>query len=429
MERMKTEARTLLSEFRGEKYVFGVDCFTRLGQLARSLGRRVSVITSGVGKAWGQRLHDATCRSLAEAGVELAGELIPGVAPNAPFGDVYRLADELASQRADAVVTVGGGSNLDATKAAMAWWTLRDHCDVLESYFGAGKVTAMLDATGRSLPDLLGVQIAAGSSSHLTKYSCVTNMETHQKYIIIDPAIVPSRALFDYRMTCSQPAALTMDGGLDGIGHCNEVWMGIGSAHEAQARRVCLTGISLIVGHLKRALADPDDVDAREGLGLGTDLGGYAIMIGGTNGPHLTSFSLVDVLSHGRACALMGPYFLAFFAPAIEERVRLVGEIYREAGYLNTDLDRLAGQDLGRAVGEGMIALSRDIGFPTTLSEVEGFTPSHIARVLTAAKDPSLASKLENMPIKLTAEMVDDYLGPVLDAARTGDFSLIRTME
>ncbi len=429
MEALKTEARSLLAEFRGDRYVFGVDCFDRLGELARSLGQRVSVITSGVGKDWGRELHDRTRRSLAQAGVTLAGDFIQGVAPNTPFEDVYRLADELASQQPDAVVTVGGGSNLDASKAALAWWTLRDHCDTFESYFGAGKVSEMVASTGRDLPPLLGVQIAAGSSSHLTKYSCVTNMDTHQKYIIIDPAIVPARALFDYRMTCSQPASLTMDGGLDGIGHCNEVWMGIAPEHEAQARKVCMAGIGLIVGHLKRALADPEDVVAREGLGLGTDLGGYAIMVGGTNGPHLTSFSLVDVLSHGRACALMGPYFLAFFAPAIEDRVRQVGEIYREAGYLQADLTRLSGRDLGRAVGEGMIAMSRDIGFPTTLAEVDGFTPAHIDRVLAAAKNPALASKLENMPIKLTAEMVDDYLGPVLDAARAGEFSLIRAME
>ncbi len=33
----------------------------------------------------------------------------------------------------------------------------------------------------------------------------------------------------------------------------------------------------------------------------GTHLGGYAIMIDGTGGAHLNSFSLADMLSHGRA--------------------------------------------------------------------------------------------------------------------------------
>ena len=51
-------------------------------------------------------------------------------------------------------------------------------------------------------------------------------------------------------------------------------------------------------------------------------------MIGGTNGGHLTSFSLVDVTSHGRACALTNPYYTVFFAPAIEPALRLSARSY-----------------------------------------------------------------------------------------------------
>ncbi|MEA3365805.1 MAG: iron-containing alcohol dehydrogenase, partial [Candidatus Hydrogenedentes bacterium] len=188
-------------------------------------------------------------------------------------------------------------------------------------------------------------------------------------------------------------------------------------------------GIELIVNHIKQACATPEDLEAREALGLGTDLGGYAIMLGGTNGAHLTSFSLVDLLPHGRACALMNPYYTVFFAPAIEEKLREVGEIYRKAGYTKADLSSLHSRDLGMAVAEAMVNLSRDIGFPTTLEEVPGFTDTHIERALTAAKNPKLAMKLQNMPVPLTSEQVDDYMGPVLEAARTGEFGGIRNLK
>jgi alcohol dehydrogenase len=36
--------------------------------------------------------------------------------------------------------------------------------------------------------------------------------------------------------------------------------------------------------------------------------------------------------------------------------------------------------------------------------------------------------KLENMPVPLTAEMVDDYMGPVLEAARDGNPAIIRNV-
>lgn len=72
-------------------------------------------------------------------------------------------------------------------------------------------------------------------------------------------------------------------------------------------------------------------------LGLATDLGGYSIMLGGTNGAQLTSFSLVDILSHGRACGMLNPNYKALFAPAIEETLRRVGAIYCASGCMASD--------------------------------------------------------------------------------------------
>ena len=151
-------------------------------------------------------------------------------------------------------------------------------------------------------------------------------------------------------------------------------------------------------------------------------------MVGGTNGGHLTSFSLIDVTSHGRACAVMNPYYTVFFAPAIEPALRLVGGLFAEAGLTNVDLSALGGRALGEAVAESMFELSRRVGFPTRLEDLPGFSDEHIARALAAAKDPQLRMKLENMPIPMTAEMVDEYMTSVLLAAKTGDLSLIKSM-
>lgn len=151
-------------------------------------------------------------------------------------------------------------------------------------------------------------------------------------------------------------------------------------------------------------------------------------MVGGTNGGHLTSFSLVDILSHGRACAITNPYYTVFFAPAIQEPLKLLGRIYQDAGLTDANIDSLSGRALGEAVAEAMITLQKRIGFPATLDEVDGFTDEHIDRALTAAKNPQLKMKLQNMPIPLTAEMIDDYMAPILDAARDGDLSRIKNV-
>ena len=194
-------------------------------------------------------------------------------------------------------------------------------------------------------------------------------------------------------------------------------------------KEIAIEGISLIIESLPEALKDPMDIDARIALGLGTDLGGYSIMIGGTNGAHLGSFSLVDILTHGRACAILNPYYTVLFSPVIQDQLRTVGALFRDAGYITENLDNLKGRALGEAVARGMIAFSRKIHFPVTLSEA-GATRAHIDRMIDAAKNPQLESKLKNMPTPMDPSKgdVDTYMMPVLEAAFTGDFSLIKTM-
>ena len=80
------------------------------------------------------------------------------------------------------------------------------------------------------------------------------------------------------------------------------------------------------------------------------------------------------------------------------------------------------------AVAEGLIAFQRSIGFPTTLGGVPGFSDTYIHNALAAARDPQLKMKLENMPVPMTAEMIDEYMGPILYAAKTGDLSLIKNV-
>ena len=108
----------------------------------------------------------------------------------------------------------------------------------------------------------------------------------------------------------------------------------------------------------------------------------------------------------------MNPYYTVFFAPAIEDKLKVVGEIYKKYGYIEADLDSLTGRDLGLAAAQGMVNLSKDIGFPTKLSNVPGISQAHIDRCLTAAKNPVLDMKLRNMPVSLNAELVDEYMGP-----------------
>lgn len=429
METLFQNAAHLLREFKGDSYIFGMNCLDRFGELFKEMGTRPLIVSGGFGKEWSRHAIQAIGAGLSSLNIQMAGPAVPGTAPNAPRGDVLRIRGDILRLKPDSIIAAGSGSTIDAVKCAAVMAQLHTGQDDFESLFGAGKVTKQLADKNKNMLPLFAIQFAASSAAHLTKYSNITDPSTAQKKLIVDDAVVPPRALFDYSMTFSQPVELTADGALDGIAHSLEVLYGACGSVLKRVTPVALASIELIVRNIKTACDHPQDCRAREGLGLGTDLGGYAIMIGGTNGGHLTSFSLVDILSHGRACAILNPYYTVFFAPAIEDRLRKVGDIFRRAGYTSADFNRLKGRDLGVAAAEAMHALSRDIGFPTRLRDVPGFSSTQVERALSAAGNPQLDMKLKAMPVPMSAETVDRYMAPILHAAAEGDFSLIQMQE
>lgn len=427
MSELKSSARIVLKEFKGDNYAFGSGALeVAPGQYAAEFGKK-ALFVGPVSAPWFRATQDRILASLSKAGVEVL-EAVPSAAPNAPFEDVYRILARVMEKKPDVLVVADGGSGIDAVKAAAVLATIGGGTPDIEPYFGVGQVTEACKKTGRTPMPVVAVMMAASSGAHLTKYSNITDLAKGQKKLIVDEAIVPPRAVFDYDVTTTQPMSLTLDGGLDGIAHCIEVYFGAGDAVRDRVKQVAELGIELVVKGLIEVKKDPASKEARTLLGLGTDLGGYAIMIGGTSGAHLSSFSLVDVLSHGRACALMNPYYTVFFAPAIQDQLRVVGRIYKKYGYLDQDVESLSGRDLGLAVAEAMVAFGRFLAFPTRLSDVQGVGREHIARCLAAAKNPQLDMKLRNMPVPLNADLVDQYMGPILEAAWTGDFAKIRNM-
>ena len=431
MNNLFEKSRSMLSAWKGDRYIFGCDVLPQIGKLASKYGKNALLVCNASHmKSFGSVILD----SLKGAGLELAGNcVVPGAAPNSPRADVYRIETWILHYKPDLIVAAGGGSTIDACKAANFLACLGSAVTPeIDHWFGTGIVSGALNKTGRKLIPLIAVQSSASSGAHLTKYSNITDPAAGQKKLIVDDAIVPSASLFDYSLTASMPGPVTIDGILDSISHCFEVFTGLppSSPKEKYALAADLTdaAMRLAIGYAPAVIKNPADMEARQAIGLASDLGAYAIMSGGTHGPHMTSFSLVDLAGHGTACGIMNPYYAVLFSPAIVKQLRLAAGILKEYGYIKTGLDGLAGRDLGIAFAEGMTAFSRAIGAPATLAELPKWNDGYVAKIIEAAKDPQLELKLKNMPVPLNASMVDEYIGPVVRAAVTGDFSKIKTM-
>ena len=416
----------LLREWKKDSYIVGVGCLDKVGEVAARYGKNALVVSN---TTYMKSVADEVVAALEKSGVGLAGGKIANDAkPNAPREDVYRLTTYVLQYNPDCIVAIGGGSTIDACKAASMLAVLgKDITPEIDAYFGTGKVSEYLAKTGKKLVPVVAVETSASSGAHLTKYSNITDPVVGQKKLIVDPAIVPEVSIFDYKVTCSMPLSVTIDGALDAIAHTFEVFCGAKPEVYDLAKELAECAIGLVTTYAKDLIKDPKDIKAREAIGLATDLGGYAIMIGGTSGAHLTSFSLVDIVAHGTACGIMNPYYAVFYSKAIQKQLKVVGKIFKDHGYSTADIDNLEGRDLALAVAGAMIEFGKSIGAPTKLSDLKGFKSEvHITRALSAAKDPDLKMKLQNMPVSMTADDVDEYMAPVLNAAATGDLSIIK---
>jgi alcohol dehydrogenase len=423
MENEIIKAKKILKKFKGDNYIFGLNCLDSTGDLAVKFGEKILLIISGA--KWADGLREKILKSLNSKKIKVL-KIVDGSKPNTPREDVYRIQDEIEKLNPELLVVVGGGSTIDCVKASSILATYTPGKHEIEPFFGTGMVTEFMNKAGKKKTPILAVQVASSSGAHLTKYANVTDIENNQKKLIVDDEIIPEAAIFDYSVTISMGRDLTIDGAMDGIAHALEVYYGATNDKIDEIEEVALLTIDIIVKNLPKVLKEPENLKYREKIGIGTDLGGYAIMIGGTNGGHLTSFSLVDIITHGRACSILNPYYTVFFAPAILRQLRNLYGIYSEYIEKDLDLESVSARELGEAVATAMRNFSRSIGVPVKLQEVKGFADEHISRAVAAASDPQLEMKLKNMPVPLNSSNAGDYMKLILESAKTGDFSIIK---
>ncbi|MBC8419588.1 MAG: iron-containing alcohol dehydrogenase [Desulfobacterales bacterium] len=162
----------------------------------------------------------------------------------------------------------------------------------------------------------------------MTKFAVITDPKLGVKKLIIDPAIIATEAIVDPELTYSCPKHVTLVSGLDAMthlieGYFNEVDEGI----DPQCNGRALAGLKLLFEALPKVVQDPSDKEGRRNMSLSSVLGGTVLFFKQAGGPHLNSFSWCNVMDHGEACAVMLPYYAAYYAPVVMEKLRNVSAL------------------------------------------------------------------------------------------------------
>ena len=315
---------------------------------------------------------------------------------------VETMVAALERTKPDVVIAIGGGSVMDAAKAAyIAWQTGLP----LSELFGAGKISAKFP--GRKFKKVICIPTTAGTGSEATPYANIVDRKLDVKMLIADPAIIPDYSFVNPEFTMSAPRNLTLQVGLDALAHSVEGFLNIKAKNaHPDSDAWALESIKLIVENLHKALDNPRNYLAREALSAAATLGGMVIRNKPTSLPHLCSFSFFDKIPHGIVVACLLPHFWRFYLEeeAMRERTMLLKGVFPGTS-----------QDTPEAIVDAFASFIVSCGAPKSLGELPGCDEALIKKVAEAARQN--AQKLETAPRPVPLEESAKIISGVLKKA------------
>ncbi len=237
----------------------------------------------------------------------------------APEPDIPNFEAAIAAARAhkpDLIVGFGGGSAMDIAKLVAA---LLDGGQTLAEVVGPEKVA------GRRVA-LAQVPTTAGTGSEVGTRALVTDPASRNKWAVQSRFMLADLAIVDPEMTATVPARITAETGVDAMAHCVEAFTNI-KAHPI-IDGYALEGVRLVGKYLRRAVENGADHEARAGMALASLYGGLCLGPVNTAGGHAIAYPLGTRhhIPHGAANAVIFPHVLAYNAPVVPDKTKLVLE-------------------------------------------------------------------------------------------------------
>lgn len=403
--------------------VIGRGATREIGAHAVDLGlRRVMLLTDPWVAA--QPAVAVATESLRAAGVVV--DLFADVVVEPTEGSFEAAASFAASGRYDGFVAVGGGSTIDTAKAANLYATHpAPFLDYVNPPIGRG-----VPPPGALRP-LIAVPTTAGTGSETTGVAIFDLPELHAKTGIAHRRLRPTLGIIDPDNTRTMPPAVTAASGFDVLCHALESYTALPyrqrPAPPSPAARPAYQGsnpfsdvwaeraISMVAGHLERAVSDPSDDAAREAMCLAATYAGIGFGNAGVHLPHGMSYAVSGLVRdyvapgyptsrplvpHGFSVVLNAPAVFRWTASASPERH------LRAAALLGAVVDDVDPSAAGDLIADRLIALMRATGVPDGLSGVgyaaedapalaEGTLPQH--RVTKLAPRPVEREDLERL--------------------------------
>lgn len=363
---------------------FGRGCLDELGSRSAARGiRRAALFTDA---HLVDSVHLSTAKSsLARAGIDF--EVFSEVRIEPTDLSILTAARFFEEGGFDGAVSVGGGSVIDTTKAAMVYAL---YGGSFETYF-APPVGGGVPVPGALKPHF-ACPTTCGTGSEATPLSVVRFESLNTKFVLVSRHLTPTEAILDPSCIDTLPPAVIASSGFDLLSHAIECYTARAYTQwdrvEDPAKRVPIQGanpwsdlhareaLRIVGANLERAVTDASDAQARGKLMWGATLAGMAFGNTGTHLPHALSYAVsqtatdfkaegypgsVNFVPHGVSVIVNSPSVFRFTAQAAPER-------HLEAAQcLGAETGGATPDDAGEVVADRIISLMRATNLPNGL--------------------------------------------------------------
>ncbi|MDL2217811.1 iron-containing alcohol dehydrogenase [Christensenellaceae bacterium OttesenSCG-928-M15] len=288
-------------------------------------GKRAMVVVGGGSmKRFG--FLDKTVGYLKEAG--MAVQLFENVEPDPSVETVMKGAKAMRDFEPDWIVSIGGGSPIDAAKAM---WAFYEYPDTTFEQL----ITPFSFPELRTKAKFVAIPSTSGTATEVTAFSVITDYSKGIKYPLADYNITPDVAILDSSIAETMPKTLTAHTGMDALTHAIEAY--VSTLHSPFTDPYALTAIKMVFEHLLASYEG--DAGAREQMHYAQCMAGMAFsnaLLGIVHSmAHKTGAAFsTGHIPHGCANAIYLPYVIQYNEPQARSRY---AEIARFIGLTGGD--------------------------------------------------------------------------------------------
>ena len=316
-------------------------------------------------------------------------EIFDSVQPNPTDQNVNDGLVVLEKTGCDLIMPIGGGSPIDCAKGIALVAT---NGGSIADYEG-------LDMSEKPMMPMIAVNTTAGTASEMTRFTIITDSARHIKMAIVDWHVTPSVSVNDPELMTSMPASLTAATGMDALTHAVEAF--VSTIATPVTDSAAIKAIQLIGKYLPKAVANGDDLEAREMMAYAQFMGGMAFNNASLGYVHAMAHQLGGFydLPHGVCNAILLPHVSEFNMLAKTEKFAEI------AVALGANIEGLSTVEAAKCAIEEIKTLSLRVGIPAGLKDLKVKVEDFETLAANAQKDACMGTNPRKANLQQVVEM------------------------